>query len=65
MSENIKEITQKEFDQEVLNGGNVIVDFYSSDCPPCEALAPKFHAFADLYNDKIKFVKTAFYDFSP
>lgn len=53
----MKEITQKEFTQEVLKGGKVAVDFYSSECPPCEALAPKFENLADLYDKEIKFVK--------
>nr|WP_321411856.1 FAD-dependent oxidoreductase [uncultured Carboxylicivirga sp.] len=53
----MKEITQKEFDQEVINGGKVAVDFYSTECPPCEALAPKFENLSNLYGDEIKFVK--------
>jgi len=38
----MKEITASEFDNEVLKGGKVVVDFYSTECPPCEALASKF-----------------------
>jgi thioredoxin reductase (NADPH) len=53
----MKEITHKEFDQEVINGGKVVVDFYSSECPPCEALAPKFESLSELYGEEIKFVK--------
>jgi thioredoxin reductase (NADPH) len=53
----MKEITTSEFEQEVLNGGKVVVDFYSSECPPCEALAPKFESLAALYGEKIKFLK--------
>lgn len=53
----MKEINAADFQQEVLNGGKVVVDFYSTECPPCEALAPKFDAMAELYGDKIKFVK--------
>ncbi len=53
----MKEINAAEFQQEVLDGGKVVVDFYSTECPPCEALAPKFEAMAELYGDKIKFVK--------
>lgn len=51
------EIVQKEFDNEVLKGGKVAVDFYSSECPPCEALAPKFENLSNLYGEDIKFVK--------
>ncbi len=53
----MKEINAADFQQEVLNGGKVVVDFYSTECPPCEALAPKFEAMAELYGEKIKFVK--------
>ncbi len=53
----MKEITHKEFEQEVLNGGKVVVDFYSTECPPCEALAPKFENLDKLYGKDVKFVK--------
>ncbi len=53
----MKEITSAEFEKEVLNGGKVVLDFYSTECPPCEALAPKFDAMAELYSSKIKFLK--------
>jgi len=53
----MKEINAAEFEQEVLQGGKVVVDFYSSECAPCEALAPKFEAMAELYGQKIKFLK--------
>jgi len=47
----MKEINTADFQQEVLNGGKVVVDFYSTECPPCEALAPKFEAMAELYGE--------------
>ena len=53
----MKEINAQDFQKEVLEGGKVVVDFYSTECPPCEALAPKFDAMAELYGQKIKFVK--------
>jgi thioredoxin reductase (NADPH) len=53
----MKEITSAEFENEVLAGGKVVLDFYSTECPPCEALAPKFEGLAGLYGHKIKFVK--------
>lgn len=53
----MKEINQNEFEQEVLHGGKVAVDFYSTECPPCEALAPKFDNLSELYGEEIKFVK--------
>ncbi|MCE1200281.1 MAG: FAD-dependent oxidoreductase [Marinilabiliales bacterium] len=53
----MKEISSAEFENEVLSGGKVVVDFYSTECPPCEALAPKFDSLAGLYGSEIKFVK--------
>ncbi|MCE5331518.1 MAG: FAD-dependent oxidoreductase [Bacteroidales bacterium] len=53
----MKEINAVDFEKEVLNGGKVVLDFYSTECPPCEALAPKFEAMAELYGEKIKFLK--------
>lgn len=53
----MREITSTEFETEVLAGGEVVLDFYSTECPPCEALAPKFEGLASLYGNDIKFVK--------
>ncbi len=57
MSENILHITSEDFNTEVLQGQSVVVDFYSTECPPCEALASKFEALADIYGSDIKFIK--------
>ena len=53
----MKEIDSTEFDIEVLHGGKVILDFYSTECPPCEALASKFEDLSKLYGNDIKFLK--------
>lgn len=53
----MKEISSSEFESEVLKGGKVVLDFYSTECPPCEAVAPKFEGLAKLYGNDIKFVK--------
>ncbi len=53
----MKEINAVDFEKEVLAGGKVVLDFYSTECPPCEALAPKFEAMSELYGDQIKFLK--------
>ena len=53
----MKEISSAEFESEVLAGGKVVLDFYSTECPPCEAVAPKFENLAQLYGNDIKFVK--------
>jgi thioredoxin reductase (NADPH) len=41
----------------VLESGKVVLDFFSTECPPCEALAPKFESLAQLYGKDIKFLK--------
>ncbi|MBP1665650.1 MAG: thioredoxin-disulfide reductase, partial [Bacteroidetes bacterium] len=53
----MKEITAAEFDREVLKGEKVILDFYSTECPPCEALASKFEDLSQLYGKDVKFLK--------
>lgn len=53
----MKTISTTEFEKEVLQGGKVAVDFYSTECAPCEALAPKFDSCADLYGSDITFFK--------
>jgi thioredoxin reductase (NADPH) len=53
----MKEINTSEFEKEVLQSGIVILDFYSTECPPCEALASKFEDLSHLYGDDIKFLK--------
>jgi len=35
----------------------VIVDFYSDECPPCDALAPKFAGLAEMWHKDVAFVK--------
>lgn len=53
----MREINAHEFEKEVLNGGKVVLDFYSTECPPCEALAPKFEGLSKLYGNDIRFFK--------
>lgn len=53
----MKEINSSEFESEVVKGGKVVLDFYSTECPPCEALATKFENLAGLYGKDIKFLK--------
>lgn len=53
----MKEITANKFESEVLNGGKVIVDFYSTECPPCEALFPKLESIESLFGEEIKILK--------
>lgn len=53
----MKEILTTDFETEVLQAEKVVLDFYSSECPPCEALAPKFESLEKLYGKDIKFLK--------
>jgi thioredoxin reductase (NADPH) len=53
----MKEINSIEFEQEVIRGGKVVLDFYSSECPPCEAVAPKFEGLSKLYGNEVTFLK--------
>jgi thioredoxin reductase (NADPH) len=53
----MKEIDSSAFEAEVLNGGKVVLDFYSTECPPCEALASKFEDLSKLYGADVKFIK--------
>ena len=57
MAGKIKEINTENFKNEVLDKKLAVVDFYSTECPPCEALAPKFEALSVLYGNDISFVK--------
>ncbi len=53
----MKTIYASEFDKEVIQGGKVVVDFYSTECAPCESLAPKFDSCAEIYGSDIQFIK--------
>lgn len=57
MAKAIREIEAEQFDQEVLGKRRVVVDFYSTECPPCEALATKYEALSEIYKDHIDFIK--------
>ncbi|MBN1949759.1 MAG: FAD-dependent oxidoreductase [Bacteroidales bacterium] len=53
----MKEIKTTDFEKEVIRGGKVVLDFYSTECPPCDALAPKFEAMSELFGADVKFFK--------
>lgn len=57
MHANIHEIDADRFEEVVLKAKFAVVDFYSDECPPCEALAPKFEGLAALYGKEVTFVK--------
>ncbi len=55
---NVKVIESGQFEAEVLGAdAPVILDFFSTECPPCEALAPKFEAMADKFGGQVRFLK--------
>lgn len=53
----MKEINSSEFEKDVLHADKVVLDFYSSECPPCEALASKFEDLSRLYGNDVRFIK--------
>ena len=56
MAGKIKEISARDFEREVLQAGCAVVNFYSGECPPCEALAAKYESLSLIYGDDVKFI---------
>src|SRR5919197_5189190 len=58
MSENVKEVSDNSFEQEVLKSDQpVLVDFWAAWCAPCRMLAPTVEAVADKYAGNARVVK--------
>ena len=58
MSAHVRTIEAAQFEQEVLAASEpVVLDFFSTECPPCEALAPKYDAVAEQFTGKVRFLK--------
>lgn len=58
MSDHVREITATDYEREVLAAREpVVLDFYSTECPPCEALAPKYDAVAEAFAGRARFLK--------
>jgi thioredoxin 1 len=54
-SENMKEFTDQNFEQEVLKSDKpVLVDFWAEWCMPCRMLAPTIEKIANDYSGKVK-----------
>ena len=58
MSDNVKEITSANFDQEVLESDlPVLIDFRAEWCGPCKQLAPTVEEVADAMVGSVKVCK--------
>jgi len=57
-SEYVKEITEANFEDEVINSSQpVVVDLWAEWCMPCRMIAPIIEELAQEYNGKVKFGK--------
>ena len=58
MSDNIINVTDSTFEQEVLNSEvPVLMDYWAEWCGPCKMIAPILNDIADEYSGKIKVAK--------
>jgi thioredoxin 1 len=58
MSEHVKDVTDQDFDTEVLSADSpVLVDFWAAWCAPCRMLAPTIDQVAQDYSGRAKIVK--------
>jgi thioredoxin 1 len=55
VNENVKELTDANWDAEVVKAeGTVLVDFWASWCPPCRMIAPSIESLAGEFQGRAK-----------
>ncbi len=58
MGDNIREVSESEFDAEVLGSDKpVLVDFWAPWCGPCRMVGPEFEKLAGSHSDACRFFK--------
>ncbi len=57
MSDKIRYINAGEYKKEIGKAQKAVVDFYSTECPPCDALAAKYESLSEIYGDDVIFFK--------
>lgn len=58
MNGSVLEITDSQFEQEVLNvDGDILVYFWANWCGPCRLVSPSVNWVASKYGDRLKVVK--------
>lgn len=58
MSQNIKNVSDANFAEEVLKSGKpVLVDYWAAWCGPCKAIAPILDEIAEEYGERVTIAK--------
>lgn len=58
MAKNVLTIDADQYEDVVLGADvPVVLDFFSTECPPCEAVASKFERLAKAYGEDVRFIK--------